>query len=152
MEATSFRRIRAVEAKVLACESGRVLGIRIWTGVVRTELVGGIFPHFSKSLHPDKFVFPEPKCKIHNLSQSQEGGAPIGHSVGKVVLVALAFALRLLVGAFLLPPGRTVDISIDNVLRPVPLSAVVFCVFWFLIGIACVLFLVDSWASIHRHF
>lgn len=68
------------------------------------------------------------------------------------MLVALAFALRLLVGAFLLPPGRTVDISIDNVLRPVPLSAVVFSVFWFLIGIACVLFLVDSWASIHRHF
>ena len=123
--------------------------------MVRTELVGGIFPHFSKSLHPDKFVFPEPKRKIHNLSQSQEGGAPIGHSVGIVVLVALAFAPRLLVGAFLLPPGRTVDISIDNVLRPVPLSAVVFSVFsvfWFLIGIACVLFLVDSWASIHRHF
>jgi hypothetical protein len=70
------------------------------------------------------------------------------HSVGIVVLVAVAFALRLLVSAFLVHTGRTVDNSLDNVLRPVPLSAVVF---WFLIGIACVLFLIDAWASIRRH-
>jgi hypothetical protein len=57
--------------------------------------------------------------------------------IGIGVLVAVAIALRVLVSALLVHTGRTVDISIDNVLRPVPLSAVIF---WFLIGIACVWF------------
>ena len=70
------------------------------------------------------------------------------HLVGIGVLVAVAFALRLLVSAFLVHTGRTVEVSIGNVFRAVPLSAVVF---WFLIGIACVWFLVDAWASIRRH-
>jgi hypothetical protein len=65
------------------------------------------------------------------------------HLVGIGVLVALALSLR-----FWLRTSLALDIHIHDVYRVIPLSVVGF---WFLMGTACVWFLVVALASIRRH-
>jgi hypothetical protein len=65
------------------------------------------------------------------------------HLVGIGALVAVALALR-----FWLHTRLAFDIHTHDVYRVVPLSIIGF---WFLMGIACIWFLVVAWTSIRRH-
>jgi hypothetical protein len=65
------------------------------------------------------------------------------HLVGTGVLVAVAVTLR-----FWLHTSLALDISTHDAYRVVPFSVICF---WFLIGAACLWFLVVARASIRRH-